>query len=103
MASQTPDKPKQTRKPKEEHLCHVHDECESLVVDDVRKKVCRDLTVNKHTNGKNYCILHFPSKDKNKENAFEKLFQTRLKETDDLIAEIETKFPDDKDKRNTIN
>ena len=49
-----------------------------FVVDEVREKVCRDLLFYGEVDGKQYCVLHYPSKDKVED--FELVFQERIKE-----------------------
>ncbi len=93
-------KPKRIRKPKEavKHLCHVHIECDVNDRKDINKSVCRDLETIEHTDGKHYCLLHLPTKEKDIEK-FKQVFEERLHEHDDTIVKIEAKFPDDKDKQ----
>jgi hypothetical protein len=103
-------KPRRTRKVKEEHLCHVHDNIKSWDniwedINDVRKKVCRNLETTKHTDGNYYCLFHQPTEEKNDASGnsrvkqFADLFDARLYEHDKAIAKIEAEFPDDKDKQ----
>ena len=78
--------------------CHVHDHfSEWDDINKVRKNVCRDLATTEHTDGKYYCVLHLPTKDKAEK--FKPIFQARLKEINDKVAEIEASFPEDKDKQ----
>lgn len=49
-----------------------------FVIDDVREKVCRDLPFYRELDNKQYCVFHYPSKDKFED--FEVIFQERLKE-----------------------
>ncbi len=93
-------KPKRTRKPKEEHLCHVHDDIKFLHdIDDIHQKVCVSKTEYDITEfeGKHYCLFHLPTiKDVNK---FREIFINRLKKIDNVAKEIESEFYDDKIKQ----
>jgi len=44
--------------------------------DEIRKDVCQGLPFYKQADGKQYCVLHYPSKDKAEH--FEKVFQQRI-------------------------
>jgi hypothetical protein len=88
--------PKETVKTKEQppqvkHLCHVHDKCDDYARQSIRQSVCRDLETTEHTDGKQYCLLHLPTKDKDIAK-FEQIFKERLHEHDESIA-----IPDNKD------
>ncbi len=48
------------------------------VVEDTREKICRDLPFYGEVEGKQYCVLHYPSKEK--ADDFELVFQERIKE-----------------------
>lgn len=98
--SETLQKPKRTRQPKTEPVpCYVYDNCEEDDLQSVRKYVCRDLGTTQHTDGKHYCLLHLPTKDKDVDKEFEKEFRKRLHEHDAKIANIEAEFPNDKEKQ----
>jgi hypothetical protein len=49
------------------------------IVDDIRRDVCRDLPFYGEIEGKKYCVLHYPSKDKVQDRDFAK---RRLPQTD---------------------
>jgi uncharacterized protein YjbI with pentapeptide repeats len=49
-----------------------------FVVDEIREKVCRDLPFYGEIDGKQYCVLHYPHKEKVED--FNWIFQERLKE-----------------------
>lgn len=96
MDAQTPDKPKRTRKPKEQppqvkHLCHVHDKCSDQ--QSVQKDVCRDLETVKHTDGKHYCLLHLPTKEKDVDK-LQQIIDERFVEVAEGIAKIEAELPE---------
>jgi hypothetical protein len=80
--------------------CYVHPKCENNIRKDVQKDVCKNLEVRQHTDGKLYCILHCPTKEKNIDK-FNYAFQSRLKEIDKKILDIETKYNDDELKQKT--
>jgi hypothetical protein len=90
-------KPKQTRKAKEQHVCHISDECK-YEHQSIHKAVCRDLETTEHIDGNRYCLLHLPTKEKDIEK-FGQVFQERLHEHDDAIAKIEADFLYNKDKQ----
>jgi Pentapeptide repeats (9 copies) len=77
-----------------EYPCHISDDIHAKNrylndVDDVRAKVCFDLSRIKHTDGKHYCILHLPSKDKN-ESLFNSVLQARLGIVENEFINIES-------------
>ena len=83
-----------------DHLCHIHDHIQERDdINDVRENVCRNLATTEHIDGKYYCLLHLPTKDKAEKFNF--VFEARLKEIDDKVAKIEADFPEDKDKQAT--
>jgi Pentapeptide repeats (9 copies) len=99
--------PEETVKPEEQsttNKCHVHDKCSDR--QNVRKFVCRNLETTLHTDRNHYCLLHQPTNEKNDASGnsrvpeFEDLFNARVHEHDNAIAEIEAGLPDDKDKQN---
>lgn len=49
-----------------------------FIVDEVREKVCRDLPFYAEKDGKRYCVLHYP--DKEKAADFLPIYEARLKE-----------------------
>ena len=78
-----------------DHLCHIHDHIQERDdINDVRENVCRNLATTEHIDGKYYCLLHLPTKDKAEKFNF--VFEARLKEIDDKVAKIEADFPEDK-------
>ncbi len=85
---------KRTRKPKEEvkHLCHVHDKCGDR--QSIHKSVCRELKTTEHTDGKHYCLLHLPTKDKDA-NKVQLIIDERFDEVAERIKKIEAELPED--------
>lgn len=79
------------RKPAiERTLCYVHDEVEIYDVDEIRKNVCEnglDNSLIEHTDGKYYCLLHLPTKEKNLDK-FEGNFRTALFSVRRTLAKI---------------
>lgn len=67
--------------------CHVHDRAENDIAS-IRVKICRELSLVNHTDGKYYCILHLPTKEKDIA-MFEEVFQARLDEVKHQEHEIE--------------
>ncbi|MEZ5425141.1 MAG: pentapeptide repeat-containing protein [Pyrinomonadaceae bacterium] len=49
-----------------------------FVIDEVREKVCRDLPCYGEVDGKEYCVLHYPKKDKFED--FNDIFLERIEE-----------------------
>jgi hypothetical protein len=93
MDAQTPDKPKQTRQPKKEHLCYVHDKCDDYNRKSIHKSVCRDLETTEHTNGKHYCLLHLPTKEKDADK-FQQIIDERFDGVAKGIVKIEAELPE---------
>lgn len=94
-------------------LCHVHDELDvddraldDLEKDrrevdriDIRENVCvpdGDYPLTEFE-GQHYCLFHLPSKEK--KDAFNQHFEKRLEKIDQLCAQIEKEFPDEKEKQ----
>jgi hypothetical protein len=91
-------KPKRVQKPKESHPCYISNKCRDSFRDTVRESVCPDFKTFKHIDNKNYCILHLPTKEKNKED-FNRELQTLIADIDNYVTKIEADFPKDKDKQ----
>jgi uncharacterized protein YjbI with pentapeptide repeats len=96
-------KPKRTRKVKEQppqvkHLCHVHDKCGDYVYSNERKvyryHICRNLETTIHIDGKYYCLLHLPTKDKDADK-FQQIIDECFDEVAEGIAKIEAELPED--------
>lgn len=47
-----------------------------FIVDDIRTHVCADLPLYRELQGKQYCVLHYPHK--NKASDFKKVFEERI-------------------------
>jgi len=74
----------------EQPQCHIHDKVEDDQVENIRENVCVkefDYPLIKHTDGKQYCLFHLPTKEKDIEK-FEKFFKTRLNSVKEGIAKI---------------
>jgi uncharacterized protein YjbI with pentapeptide repeats len=92
---------------KQNFVCHCAD-LESnfsfFDLQDIRKKVCQDLPFYGEIEGRDYCVLHYPGKDKVEE--FEKVFQERIKadrwdfRTVYFPSKIEIKFENRKEFHN---
>jgi uncharacterized protein YjbI with pentapeptide repeats len=64
---------------KEKFICYCGDwrfRNAHFVIDDIRTDVCRELPLYGEIDGKQYCVLHYPHKDKAKD--FEVVFQARI-------------------------
>ncbi len=69
--------------------CHISDKIKpGNNADDIRKSVCRDLKTSGHTDGKHYCLLHFPAKEKDAKE-FETIRKARFAEVEAAVAELE--------------
>ncbi len=68
--------------------CFVNEEVNENQKADIRKKVCRDLDIVGKHEGNEYCILHFPSKNKDGKQ-FEQIINERVKEVNTKAVEIE--------------
>jgi Pentapeptide repeats (9 copies) len=88
-------KPKRTRQPKEEvkHLCHVHDNCSDVIKKLVRRSVCQNVEITEHTDGKHYCLLHLPTKEKDADK-FQQIIDQRFDEVAAKVAKIEAELPE---------
>jgi hypothetical protein len=69
-------------------LCHISDKTFSLEADQIRASVCRDLKTSEHTDGKHYCLLHFPAKEKDAEE-FETIRKARFAEVEAAVSKLE--------------
>lgn len=68
---------------KDSFRCHCADsrfKNGHFIVDDVRKKVCRDLPFYRELDGKEYCVLHYPGQDKIDD--FTSVFEERIQENE---------------------
>ncbi len=71
--------------------CHIHDNVGNVEAINIREKVCvkeEYFSLTKHSDGKYYCLFHLPTKEKNI-TKFEEIFELRLQNVHEQIAEIE--------------
>ena len=80
------------KKPK----CSVHIEIKTNHSrEDIRNLVCQNLTRTKHADGKHYCRLHKPEKDKNASGAFGRTIDARIKAVNTLADRIKRNESDE--------
>ncbi|MEO6588593.1 MAG: pentapeptide repeat-containing protein [Pyrinomonadaceae bacterium] len=77
----------------DESLCHINEDIHTKDrylndSDDVRANVCIELPTIKHKDGKQYCILHLPAKDKD-EVLFDSVLNERIKSVENEFINIE--------------
>lgn len=74
--------------------CHIHDNAKELKIDEIGENLCGNLSTYKHIDKNFYCILHFPDKNKDR-NEFSSAISSILRSVDNKIIEIE-KLPEKK-------
>lgn len=84
--------------------CQISDKkIEQYYIDRIRESVCRKLETREHTDGNHYCLLHFPSKEKDTVK-FAEIFRSRLKETEDKATVMEKLAEDEREQaRKTLD
>ncbi|MFN0139623.1 MAG: pentapeptide repeat-containing protein [Pyrinomonadaceae bacterium] len=85
-------KKKTAGQPEAKTLCHIHDDVGGFEVDDIREKVCVNDEPLSEFEGKQYCLFHLPTVDKDVEK-FEEIFKARLEAVESKSAEID-KLPE---------
>jgi len=85
-------------KAKNQHECRIHKTTIFFNADDIRREVCvSDIPFLKHSDGNYYCLFHLPTTDKDIVK-FNEIFQIRLDEVKQRIADIE-KLPEHQQER----
>lgn len=78
--------------------CHISDKVMSspdilLDIEAIPGSICHDRETSKHSDGKHYCFLHLPFKEKDIAE-FDGIINAYLKEVEEKVAETE-KLPED--------